>query len=51
MAINIQIMKKDQRPKIYALGDSLTLGVGSKGKNYPEKLSELLGQEVVNRGV
>lgn len=36
---------------VVAFGDSLTVGVGGAGINYPSELSKLLGVEVINQGV
>lgn len=37
--------------RILAFGDSLTDGVGGTGENYPQRLSRLIGREVVNSGL
>ena len=42
----------DQNSVILAFGDSLTQGVGtSQDKSYPSVLSEILGIEVINKGI
>lgn len=38
--------------RIIAFGDSLTSGVGAgRGEDYPSHLTQILGREVINRGV
>ena len=43
--------KTQAKDQIYALGDSLTSGVGSGEFNYTDRLSVLLDRKVINKGV
>jgi lysophospholipase L1-like esterase len=36
---------------ILAFGDSLTFGIGGSGENYPQRLAQRIGHEVINSGV
>ena len=49
--IGLKLKNAHRGAEVYALGDSLTFGAGSGGFNYVDRISDLTGLKVINKGI